>query len=569
MTSFPGASPSLIGGVDQLVSVGRSDTIDAPPGVAPGELPVSASGGHVSNPLPVLGAAIPGEVTDTDPTDSWYEIVHVFPLRVDAGNVLTTVTTDVEVYNAFRDASVSWSSLVQNAGAGINVTGTTPPPTVSMPPSSGVPLTLEITPNGPAIINGSLDFVFTGLYTISVFITGSRLVLFPFAPESPLRERLRFLTNILESEDGGEQRIALRGFPRQEFVMDLVREEGAELTRFDNTVFDWQARVFGFPLWYEQTLTTADSTSGATTVSVSSTAYADYRVGGLAAVYISETEFDVLEVTAFDATSVTFDSPTTMDYPAGTVVMPVRTCRMTPQVTGARARVGSGSRRVVMRCTDNDVGDAFADATPFATYEGSVLLDDPNAVDGNLRESIDRRFLEQDASTGTFDVETPWSQPKRGSAKGFRPKSRRALWETRRLLHFLRGRQVSFWMPTFYKDLVPVEIVLGGSTNLVIEAAGFAQFVQTTRPNRSVIRLETVSGSEQIRVIRATGSLTQGRESVTVTSAWDAGNIDPSDIARITFFERVRLASDDIDIVHINNAGQADISAPVIAVFDS
>ncbi len=571
MATAAGFIPSIVQSRQSVPLVGTTrQTLNARGNVSPAEtvaLPITGPGVQRAPSFPQRTAA--GRLVFSPLEETWFQKVHVFPRILAFGNILSTIVDTIVIFNAFLDQAVSWSALAENAGSGVTVAGSTPPPDVVIDARDGLSLTLSVSPLGPPTIDGTLDFTFAGLYTVPISLTGSRLVVFSFPPEKPVRERLRWLTSILDAISGVEQRIANRGFPRQEFILDFVREEGTELTRFDNTVFDWQARIFGFPIWWEPTTLSADILSGVTTVPVASTAFADYRIDGLAMVFTDEITFDVLEIDSFDATSITFKSPTGRDFSAGTMVMPVRTCRMTPEVSGSRARVNRATRRVTFRVIDNDVGDSFPDASPYSTFDGLVLLDDPNAVEGQLRESMLRRLVQFDSGSGAFTAFTPWAQPRRTSAKGFRPRTRQATWELRRLLHFLRGRQVSFYLPTFYRDMIPVEIIQGGTNSLIVEAAGFAQFIQVTRPNRSIIRLETTSGDVQIRVITATGSLTQNREGITIDAPWDAGDLNPSDVSRITFFERVRIAQDDVEIVHRDNMGQADVSLPVQTVFDS
>lgn len=571
MSDRPAIAAGWLGGLSLRAQVGGVYGLDAPVGVSVLDpfAPVRRASLARTPPAPLAGVARVADGPFATLGDQWFEIVHVFPRRLDLGNVLSFVDEDIEVYNAFRDQAQSWSAVDVGLGSGAELVGSVPPPPVSLPPLSGVVLSLEVQPVGPPFIDGVILFTFAGLYETPVPVTASRLVAFPFQPEQGVREYLRWLTDVLDVKSGREQRVALRAFPRQEFRLEFVLDEGPELTAFDNVVGDWQALVFGLPVWTESAFMTSAVAPGDLVLPISTSAWADYRVGGLAMVWSDRRAQEVVVVSGVSAGELSLGSPVLSAYPRGAVVMPVRLARLGPEVQGSRFRVGAGRRAALFRVVDNVVGSGFPDLSAFPTYDGDPLFDDPNAIPGGtLREGLVRRLVDFDSGSGAFSAQTTWGVGKRASAKGFRPKNPEALWRVRRALHALRGRHRAFWLPTFYRDLRVVETVQGGTGALIVEDVGFTQFVGGSRPNRSVIRLESVSGASQVREVVSASVLSGNRESLSVSPAWSAGNIAPSDVRRVTFFERVRLASDDVEIVHGSLAGQAEITLGVITVLD-
>lgn len=567
MTDFPAMQDSRFGGLDSLVVRGSAGTLAAP---VPVRLWDAGNGvlAAIKGESTVRVQAItdyPARVSQQAIGDTWYEIIHVFPFSFSFGNVLTTVTEEIEIYNADRFSDHTLSTFTNNAGDGISI-----PDLPSIPYTmflqTGITLTLEVTSDGPPTINGTLDFVFD-LYTFSLPLTGNRIVMFPFEPEVPLVERLRFLTDIIERKDGTEQRISLRGYPRQEYSLEVYREEGEELTRFEILMFDWQARVFGLPVWSERTNLVSAAATDDTVITVKSTASADYRVGGLAIMWSSETDFESLEVSAIGASTITFATPIVGNFPVGTLVMPIRTANASKSIRGTRWSRNLAKRDLQFRVLDNDVGASFADATPYtvddssSVLDGEIFLADAIPVEGTLSESFDRRVTIFDNSTGKQSVGSTTDFNRRSYPYRFVPKTRAELWQVRRLLHALNGRQVSFFVPTAFRDLTVVDLWGNGTATLDVTNVGFTQFARQ-RNRFNVVRIELTDGTLLDATITASSvvSLTVERLTLSLNAPRD---IEASEFARVDFVERVRIDSDDITITHIDGLGQSVIAFSV------
>lgn len=495
--------------------------------------------------------------------EDWFERVHVLPRSIDLGNILGVVQVDMEVYNAYRDDSRDFTNFTNNAGNGVSIIDLPGLP-VTLNAQEGLQLTLEVTTDGPPDINGTLDFTFD-IGSAMVPIEGSRIVLFPFRPEAPMVERLEFLTDIFVKIDGTEQRVALRKNPRQTFEMEIFREDGVERQRIDNMLFDWQARVFGVPVWFEPMALTADASIGQTTINVNTTNYADLRVGGLAVIIKDDSTFETLEIASIGPTTIGFASPLMQDHDASEVeVYPVRTTIAPDLVRIRRRAVNAETRRVVMRVLDND--SDLADTAAFSVYDSKVLFDDPNLIDGLADESMQRRTVGFDNNTGKFSQVSPWDRSRDGSSKGFFTRTRRQLWELRQVLHALRGRQVSFYVPTFAEEITPTATLTNGGSTLTMTNVGYAKFTMNRQP-RDVIRIRLTDQTELIRTITDSSEVDADTEQLTVDTSWPM-DITVGEIERIDFYRKVRFDTDSFTITHTDSGGQARTIAPVKAVLE-
>jgi len=514
-------------------------------------------------PLVLTPKTEPGRIAE-DLSQAWFELVHLFPKAIDFGQVLTTVTAEVELYNAFRKTNILLNTIVNNLGAGVGFNPPAPGLPFSILHLTSLVLTVEATQEGSPVFEGTIDFGLS-IYTLELPIEGLRVIVFPYAPEVPLIETMRFLTDVLEKQGGTEQRINLRKAPRQTFDLRLVREGSVERSQIENLVFDWHARAFGIPVWYEPTELTADVLVGATEIVVKSTAYADYRVGDIAIILESESKYDALTVLDVDPTRLTLESGTLNAYSAGVRVYPLRVCLAERMIQGSRMQNNVADFFFSFTTQDNNV--QLGSTAAFATYNGKVLLDDPNFLpDVSLEKNFEREMTRIDSDTGRFQNATPWAKDRHISFKGWAINgSRQKLWEVRQLLHALRGRQTSFYIPTFQHELIPTQQLTSGASGLQVTNVGYTRYVKNRSP-KNIIRLHLADGSKLIRAI--TSSAEAGAvENLVVDSTWPS-NVPIVNILKIEMLELVRLDADDIKIEHSSAVGDARLVVPVKSVFD-
>lgn len=498
----------------------------------------------------------------------FFEAFHVVPRFFDFGNLLSDQSVPLEVFNAFRRPPPrEWTSFTNNAGAGVTLGGLPLLPT-DIDNLSSVFLTLEVSTFGDPFVDGTLEFFFLGFGTIIVPIEIQRIVLFGLEPELPFAETLEFVTDVQESKDGSELRVSLRHFPRQSWSYDYIIAEGTEAQILENLLFDFQQRLFGVPVWFEDTVLTAGVSAGATSISVRATAFRDFREGGLAVIFTSQQTFDVLEISpgGITATTLTFESPTVNAYSAGTPVFPLATCLASEHISGSRYPVGLRRKSIDFTNVENVV--ELADLSPFSTYKGKLLLDNGNsALSGTVTTGTRSRFLTIDGEVGLVFQESPWDRTKPSQIFTLRAEGRQAVWELRRLVHALRGRQISFYVPTDASDLVPVSNLLNASNLLTVTNVGYAQFVRNRQP-KSDIRVNFVDGSAPLlRAVTASVVVSPTQETLTVDSNWPA-TITPAQISRIDYLEKVRFDTDRVTIRYDPSGIRAYLEVPIVGVFE-
>lgn len=513
-------------------------------------------------PVPLTSQNFGAVPLEVGPEDDFFGHVYVLPRSIDAGIVIATKVFTLTVYNSHRDEQRSLDSFVNGAGQGVTITDLpTLPETIEE--QDGFDLTLQVSPDGPPFISGDLQFGFD-TRTVLVPVSGQRTIVFPHEPEQPATEVLIFATDIRPGRAGKEQRASLRHVPRARWEL-RIRAEGKERRSIASNLFDSQARAFGVPIWWEPSFLSSAASATDLAIQVDSTDLGSFVAGGLAILFRAHDDFEALQVDSLTSTSITFQTPLTKSFAAGTRVLPMRIGFMRSG-TARTFRFPLNVEDVAVEFTTIDNEVDLADTSAFSSFGGKVLLDDDNFIRGRTSEDWRRRVRVVDSRTGTFEVFTEWPTSRRGSTKGFHTLTRQQLWDVRRLLHALRGRQVSFWLPTFFPDLLATGSVGSGSSVLTVENVGYAKFVQSRQP-RNVVRLRKTDGTEVIRTVTNASEIDDDEEQITVDSPWGIDAL-PSEVERIDFVEKVRLDSDEIRITHKDALGRAEIIAPVRAVLD-
>jgi len=511
--------------------------------------------------------------------DYWFERVHLMPRDgIDYGNIITTQDERFDLFSAFRHDNVTLTNIVINPLPGMELPDMPTPPDVMGPMASYLdPLSTNLNPLGMvcrALAQGlpnfdsTVDFSITGgVGTLALGVSGNRIALLTADFDGPVLELLSFKTDILEHKDGSEQRISIRKQPRQGFEGRLYLT-GLQRQITQALLFGWQGMTVALPLPMEQMKITSAVTGGVDdTVNVSSTEYLDIRIGGLAAIIKDDHTFDVLTVLSKTATSITFEQTIVNNYDVNDKVYPVRLTVIEGMIQGRRPPVNLETMKVKFTATENDIGAPTADTTAFSSYNGKVLLDDFNFIQrGQMNEGFEQKVHRVDSVTGILSQNTPWEKNKRSHVKGFVVKTSQDLWNVRRLMYAFRGRQVSFYIPTFMEDMTVSQNLILGVATMDISHMGYSRFIQDREPKK-IFKITFTDGTSLVREVQSSEELSGTEERLTLDDTWPA-NRNVSEIQRVQFYEIVRGDTDDVRIEHSTTVGRAKIYYPVKVVFN-
>ncbi|AME18052.1 virion structural protein [Pseudomonas phage AAT-1] len=535
-----------------------------PPEIAPGYDEIDFVDGSVPPDRPVMLAPGFGFCTITDNTpidlephevltsyrqqsflDDYYFRVHVNPGVIELGNLLSTQTRNVEVWSAYFEPRLL-SSISQVGTDGITLTQPALPPTSFAALEARI-YTLNISTNGAPVINALYTFNFPG-DSPTLTVTGRRVVVWPFVPQTEHRETLEWFTDILPSF-GAEQRIALRTAPRQSFNHEFQLDE-YQYSRAKAIATQWAHRVYGLPVWSE--LTRLGPVPMGTTELMFDTSNADYRSDDIVIVWESDEHFVAAECTDVLADRVVLKLPLEQSY-QNAYVAPLRFARTFEGMQFRRRAHDVVTASATFQVTANkDLGASVG----LPQYRGKDVLTDRTILVGDLVERISRSIDEFDNGSGPIavDIKNGWVNYAR--AITFDTLDRAARWSARKWVHSRRGRQKAFWLPSWNPDLVILDDVGPTGASLTVRPIGYPLYYGIKD-----VMIELNDGTRIFSRVLGAAVDVNGNEELSLEAPVGTG-FAAADVALACFMSHVRFNSDRVEISH-SYAGRATASVPV------
>ncbi len=390
----------------------------------------------------------------------------------------------------------------------------------------------------------------------------------PYEPNwsNQLNESLEWMTSILASPTGAEQRRCMRRVPRRE-VEYQATVGGSERAAMEHLIMYHGGRDMYLPMWQESYRLSAGIASGVSTIPVGAA-----NNGGIAAgdvVFIGNTtnslEYELVEIQSVSANSLTLVSALVNDWPIDAKVHPVRKARLTDQPTMKRMTDSAATATVsFMVMEQNDDSDLDATVSVFETYEGfSVLTTEPDWQQSSDRsfqrmmEEYDNRLslpIYRDTANRSFSLQTfHWVNQGRAQYDAFR-----------KLTYVLAGRFRSVWLPSFSADMILKADVANLSPIIRIANIGYTANGGVSS-GRIDISITKADGTRQYRRIIASAETGDGDELLVLNSAF-TGGLTKDSVLRISFMQLCRLNQDRLEIIHkTDTRGLSLCSATFIA----
>lgn len=479
--------------------------------------------------------------------DDFYYRVHVTPQSLDLGNVVSTQTTTVRIWNAHFEPRTL--DTIDGAAEGI-VIGGQPSPPLLVQPLAELRYDVSVTPDGQPTLDTTIAWTFDNAEAPGLRITANRIIAWAFAPDwaDGVRERLEWLTEVLQSESMAEQRTAQRIAPRRTFSAPVM-VDGRERQLLDLQLFDWGARIWALPIWPDIQLLATPIALGATRINCQ-TADLDFVEGGLAMLQ-GETAFalEVVQILAIDVAGLDLQRGTQQAWPAGTRLYPARSAQLTEEPS--RTRLTDMAESLDVSFLVMDACD-WPEVMPTTLYRGWPVLESRPDESEDLTNQYARLL-----STLDSGYALPRSTDFAGRAMPVRAwrwldLGRAERGALRSLLYALRGQQKALWIPTHADDLTLVDIALSTATTLDIAYCGYTRFAQA-KAGRRDIRIELRSGAAYHRRITGSTEITADIERLSIDSALGVA-IAPADVLRISWMTLSRGNDDAVEIDHITDS---------------
>jgi hypothetical protein len=474
--------------------------------------------------------------------DDFYNRVQIHPATIALGNLVSSQTRTVTVWNAWLDRSSTVTDVLSDSDSAIVVSGQGNPPLV-MPPLQELTWQLSIGVAGAATLDTTVQWLFAGDPPLGVRITGQRVTAWTYAPnwDSGVTERLEWLTLVERGTNGNETSTPLRETPRRswEFVPVV---EGVNRQRMESMLYDASARTWAVPVWAEINVLPAALALGALSIPVA-TAGLDFHKGGLAILMTDARTVETVEIDSLTAGAINLVRATLNAWDAGTKLYPARTARLDEYPTLNRYTTRLVDTTV--RFVSVDANDYTA-AMPAARYLGTPVLEDRPEWSDNPTMQYGRDVELIDGNTGGVLVDDISGKPWPVQSHRWQVYGRVAHDTLRQLLYALAGKVGRVWLPTWQDDLYLAADAAGNTMD--VTNSGYTAYLYGQNGRRD-IRVQLADGSVLYRRITASAEIDIDTERLQLDSAWPS-TIAKGNVVSISFMALCRLDTDAVEIQH-------------------
>lgn len=475
--------------------------------------------------------------------DTFYNRILIEPANLEMGNLLSNQTRNIQVWNGFLD-SKELTNFLKTNDEGIFTNEPVDVP-YTMRPLELLTYTLSVTTDGPPVIDAILTWVVGGIKYMAR-ITGRRVVVWPFGPswDSPLTESLQWLTNILRSFDGSEQRRSLRTKPRRTFSYQFktAREQSA---RMENLLWGWQNRTYALPVWTDKTKLQQVTEAGATALQVVTSTFS-FTTSNLAVIYGGPSLMEVVEVESIQPNALSLVRPTQLRWPKGAVVMPVVLGHLPTAVALMRLTSQAVVGSLTFTTNPTDTTGYIPAGTPDVVYDGlEVIMRQPNWVNG-LDNTFEYLFDTLDQQTGPITWDTTEDTPRITRRYSWLLRNRTQVRDFRSMLGRLHGMQKTIRVPTWHDDFKITQLIGVADLSIHVAENDFRLMVGSDLA-RDRIMVRLTDGTTFFR--RITGVSADDQGPILIIDEPFNREIQVNEVKAIHLVMKSRLATDQVDIV--------------------
>lgn len=498
--------------------------------------------------------------------DDFYYRVYVEPLTIDLGVMASAQTRTIAVWNAWPYTNGLLQDIVLSDAVGITITGSAPPLTLHS--LEEMSWDFEIDALGPLQIATTVLFDFSDLASPpAATIVGQRAVRFDLIPEEGVKETWEWLTDIIESSDGTEQRIALRGsLPRTILEFSVKFTESDPIRRYANDL--WTAdNAFWVPEWQYGTHITQGSSASSTRLYFDPL-LTDIRAGEYIMLITPDKASYLVQVSSMTGDGCILQTPLAASVAPYTFVSPGSPSLLEDSTPLSRAAVNHYATTQI-KATFNRRRSLPKPGTvsPIPVWAGLPVLDAHPKIEDSLREELLTNLQVLDNKIGEVKYFKVWDYArlifersylvKRTPITSCQTKYMNDIDYFRHFFNLVRGPQKKFWASTWRQDFTLLTTPGPGTNTFLTREVEYAQKVFGSYPTHRFLEIETEGGTHRatvnVAVEESGGTRLVFSPAVPSGPGW-------TDIKRISYLFPCRLNGDSVEFVHYNNNSILNIS---------
>jgi len=463
----------------------------------------------------------------------YYNRIHLNPQEMDFGNILELQTRQLYVWNAYLESS---------ALAGYSTTD----PLLSITPTFSALLPLQefltnvvAEPGGVSNLDDYISFDWATRPDSLLHVFGTRVSILPYQPRTQWQEVYEWLTNVIKSQNGTEQRIKLRANPRLT-IEALYPIPPEDRQRAQNLVQGWNGYGWFVGLWPEATPASAITAGSFTLVADNTDSVLQYCSDVL--IWQSHTLYEVVNIQSIVGTTLTTTDPVVNNY-TRPVLVPLASGNTNTGIVRNTNGYASDLKAAYRIANKPEVPEVVP-----IQYKGEDIYYDEQLVpnSGKITEDMLTRIDEVTNRIANSRFFSPWSQTQHSRIYTVYNRNTVETINFRKWLSRRSGKFRPFWTPTFEHDFT---ILNTGTvtTGLTCKANGYPLY-QTKRKHIAV--LKTDGTWIPVEILSYTNEIA---DAFTLTLDTNL-NFDASLIKMVCFLGLKRLDTDRVEIFYPGNA---------------
>ena len=478
-------------------------------------------------------------------SDDFYHRIHLTPSQLRLGNLTSSQTRFIEVWNAF------FYSVTLEDVQSLNADGLTIIPPVGTPYEMLAlePLLYEISisTDGPPAIDATIRWIVEGI-NYDAPITGNRVITIPMFPDwaDDMIETLEWKTDIIKSYNGLEQRARIRSKARrgQSYTYSLI---GDNASRLENLLWKWQARLFAVPHWTETTLNKVSLFQGQTGIPATTDSYS-YAAGAL--LFITDgVNYEMQEIDNVVSGQVNLKKGLDNAWTGSTVIGPANLARIDGDMSASIKRRTSNLAVTTLQFLHEPVQtDPYLPevaATDVYAYDSKeILLKEPNWR-GELGSEFETEGKVLDFGLQGFALSNRAGFPEIVQQYEWFLNGRDQMLEFRQFLARRKGKFAGFWMPSWNNDFTIIDTVASGSSGFKAVENYYGLLVDGDL-GRNHVMVELKNGTKILRRITSAAVEGDGVTLNVVTDTTMGVTFEPEEVKKVCLVGWYRLNNDRV-----------------------
>lgn len=508
-------------------------------------------------------------------SDLFYNHIWILPSTMDLSGVPAGYSTTFVVWNSYFVSRTL--TAINLTGSGVTTSGYTLPETFTALQTKT--FTLSLLPNAPASISAVFAFIVTGVSeNATLTVTGTLAVIYAYRHNwnSSYKEKISYLTTIIEAKNGYEQRIRMRKTPRRFYQVDSLLADSTDFQRNAriSALHSNQIKYAHGKSWLvfidaDIFSNNTNLTTGATTIPVDDTRYLDIVDGGYLAFYRKFDDFEIVTIDSYTQTSITLVSPLVGTWPKGSKLIPVKNAFFFESDINSNylvKNIKASQTNWLLDVVKGGMTNRVTSYTPTYTYRGAdVYIPDIDESENQSLEAFsDLRTF--DSNTGIFANDSRYSFSRERFTLTLLLKDKETISRFYGFLDYRAGRLNPMWVPTDANDIQILNSGTSGSQVLKIRDIGYSTYIKQDASKRD-IALFLNNGTILFRRINGSVNNGDGTEDISVDSGlgitWDS-----TTFKYVSFLRFCRFDSDDIEVEFITH-DKAKVSTNLVSLTTS